>query len=134
MNENNERTHWQQWYHRTLHRMAVQYEIERNVQVVGRRRKFLYMSNIYESMKNKKCSKKLCWETFDARNQLTYCQYPQFRLITGLSYLSKKCPNTEFILVHIFPHSDQKKLRIWTLFKQCLLSNPSLIISIAVNY
>ena len=40
--------------------MAVQYEIERNVQVVGRRRKFLYMSNIYESMKNKKYSKKLC--------------------------------------------------------------------------
>ena len=36
--------------------------------------------------------------------------------------LPEKCPNTEFFLVRIFPHSDQKKLRIWTLFTQCLLS------------
>ena len=53
--------------------------------------------------------------------------------------LCEKCPNTEFFLVHIFPHSDrirrdtlylsvsvrirektdQKKLRIWTLFTKC---------------
>ena len=40
--------------------------------------------------------------------------------------LHEKCPNTEFFLVRIFPHSDwirenmdQKKLRIWTLFTQC---------------
>ena len=34
----------------------------------------------------------------------------------------EKCPNAEFFLVRIFPHLDQKKLRIWTLFTQCLLS------------
>ena len=27
--------------------------------------------------------------------------------------LHEKCPNTEFLLVRIFPHLDQKKLRIW---------------------
>ena len=27
----------------------------------------------------------------------------------------EKCPNTQFFLVRLFPHSDQKKLRIWTL-------------------
>ena len=39
--------------------------------------------------------------------------------------LRKKCPNKEFFLVRIFPYSvrmwentDQKKLRIWTLFTQ----------------
>ena len=57
--------------------------------------------------------------------------------------LREKCPNTEFFLVRIFPHSgwirrdsysdltrkntDQKKLRIWTLFTQwiapCLYSD-----------
>ena len=31
-----------------------------------------------------------------------------------------KCPNAKFLLVRIYPHSDQKKLRIWTLFTQCL--------------
>ena len=54
--------------------------------------------------------------------------------------LREKCPNTEFFLVRIFPHSDriwrdtsifpysvrmrentdQKKLRNWTLFTQCM--------------
>ena len=33
--------------------------------------------------------------------------------------LHERCPNTEFFLVRIFPPSDQKKLRIWTLFTQC---------------
>ena len=32
-----------------------------------------------------------------------------------------KCPNTEFFLVRIFLCSDQKKLRIWTFFTQCLI-------------
>ena len=39
--------------------------------------------------------------------------------------LCEMCPNTEFFLVHIIPYSvrmqentDQKKLRIWTLFTQ----------------
>ena len=32
--------------------------------------------------------------------------------------LREKCPKTEFFLVRIFPYSDQKKLRIWTLFMQ----------------
>ena len=49
--------------------------------------------------------------------------------------MREKCPNTEFVLVHIFLYSvqiqekmDQKKLRIWTLFKQCM--EMSLAISI----
>ena len=33
--------------------------------------------------------------------------------------LREKCPNTEFFLIGIFLYSDQKKLRIWTLFTQC---------------
>ena len=33
--------------------------------------------------------------------------------------LREKCPNKEFFLVRNFPHSDQKKLRIWTLSTQC---------------
>ena len=33
--------------------------------------------------------------------------------------LREKFPNTEFFLVRIFLYSDQKKLRIWTLFTQC---------------
>ena len=56
-----------------------------------------------------------------------------------IATLCEKCPNTEFFLVHIFPHSDcilrdskyfsvfspngenadHKKLRIWTHFTQC---------------
>ena len=42
-----------------------------------------------------------------------------------LETLREKCPNTEFFLVRIFPYLDwirentnQKKLRIWTLFTQ----------------
>ena len=44
------------------------------------------------------------------------------------SSLRKKCPNTEFFLVRIFPQSvqarentDQKKLHIWSSFVQCIL-------------
>ena len=43
--------------------------------------------------------------------------------------LHEKCPKTEFFLVRIFLYSvliqentDQKKLRLWTLFTQCWLS------------
>ena len=36
-----------------------------------------------------------------------------------LNAFRKKCLNTEFFLVCIFPHADQKKLRIWILFTQC---------------
>ena len=44
-------------------------------------------------------------------------------LQTSMSHpLREKCPNTEFLLIRIFPHSvrlqenmDQKKFRIWTL-------------------
>ena len=32
--------------------------------------------------------------------------------------LRKECPNTEVFLVRVFQQSDQKKLRIWTLFTQ----------------
>ena len=35
--------------------------------------------------------------------------------------LREKRPNTEFFLVRIVPRLDQKKLRIWTLFTQCVL-------------
>ena len=30
-----------------------------------------------------------------------------------------KCPNTEFFLIRIFPHSDEKKVCIWSLFIEC---------------
>ena len=40
------------------------------------------------------------------------------RTQTALPTLREKCPNTEFFLVRIFPHMDQNKLRIWTLFTQ----------------
>ena len=37
--------------------------------------------------------------------------------------LRKKCPNTEFFLVRIFLYSDQKKLRIWIIFTECIPDN-----------
>ena len=52
----------------------------------------------------------------------------QEREIVTLS-LCEKFPNMEFFLVHIFPHSvrmqentDQKKLRIWKHFTQCVIT------------
>ena len=33
--------------------------------------------------------------------------------------LREKCPN-QFFLVRIFLYSDQKKLSIWTLFRECI--------------
>ena len=33
--------------------------------------------------------------------------------------LRENCPNTEFFLVRIQENTDQKKVCIWTLFKQC---------------
>ena len=36
--------------------------------------------------------------------------------------LRGKCPNTEFFLVRIQENTDHKKLRIWILFTQCILS------------
>ena len=50
-------------------------------------------------------------------------------MLTSLfsSFSTNRCPNTEFFLVRIFLYSDwiqentdQKQLRIWTLFTQCL--------------
>ena len=45
----------------------------------------------------------------------------------NLLSLREKCPNTELFLVRIFLYSiriqentDQKQLRIWTLFTQCI--------------
>ena len=45
--------------------------------------------------------------------------------------LREKCPNTEFFLVRIRQNTDQKKLRIWTLFTQRVIVNtePTLRIS-----
>ena len=34
--------------------------------------------------------------------------------------LSQKCPNTELFLVQMRENTEQKKLRIWTLFTQCI--------------
>ena len=50
---------------------------------------------------------------------MTFCYYQG--LIVKAT-LREKCPNTEFLLVRIFLYSDQKKLRIWTLFTQCQCS------------
>ena len=38
--------------------------------------------------------------------------------ITNKGTLREKCPNTEVFLVRIQEITDQKKLRIWTLFTQ----------------
>ena len=50
----------------------------------------------------------------------------QIHLIFDLTTLHEKCPNTELLLIRIFLYSvqiqentDQKLLRIWTLFMQC---------------
>ena len=41
------------------------------------------------------------------------------KLSNDIQILREKCPNTEFFLVCIFlENTDQKKLRIWTLFTQ----------------
>ena len=54
-----------------------------------------------------------------------FCNIPVleslFNTVANLLACSFKYPSTEFFLVLIFPHSDQKKLRIWILFTQCLL-------------
>ena len=41
--------------------------------------------------------------------------------------LREKCPNTEFFLVRIQENTDQKKLRIWTLFMQYKLVNLQMV-------
>ena len=48
--------------------------------------------------------------------------------------LREKCPNTEFVLVRIFLYSvriqentDQKKIRIWTLFVLCFFAKWSIL-------
>ena len=60
----------------------------------------------------------------------------------GLITLREKCLNTEFFLVRKSPFSvriqentDQKKLRIWTLFTQCnlLATMGQLPVNAAVN-
>ena len=64
------------------------------------------------------------------------CSTREDLFLLVIDTLRKKCPNTEFFLVLIFPYSDwirrdspysvrirenknRKKLRIWTLFTQC---------------
>ena len=68
--------------------------------------------------------------------------YMQFHLLVTIFHYMSQClnPNTDFFLVRIFMHSDwiqsispysvrmrentdQKKLRIWTLFTQCLFNH-----------
>ena len=54
--------------------------------------------------------------------------------------LPEKCPNTEVFLVHIFLYSvqiqentDQKRLRIWTLFTQCQFSVTAILLRFSNN-
>ena len=66
-------------------------------------------------------------------HKFTCKEYSEIKAVISLILkltLREKCPNTEFFLVRIFPHSDwirenmdQKKLRIWTLFTQCNIKN-----------
>ena len=74
-------------------------------------------------------------------NVLIFLTVYELKLFLFCSSLREKCPNTEFFLVRIFPDSDEygeivflrikpgcgkirtrKKLRISTLFAQCLFS------------
>ena len=52
-----------------------------------------------------------------------FCPLNLYSSNNRLQSLREKCPNTEFFLVPIFLHWDQKKLSIWTLFTQrmCIL-------------
>ena len=46
-----------------------------------------------------------------------------FGLIICNASLRKKCPNTElFLVLKNTENTDQKNLRIWTLFTQCMLN------------
>ena len=60
-----------------------------------------------------------------SQSSLAKCLITSLSKVYSVTYsLGKKCPNTEFFLVRIFPYSfrntDQKKLRIWTHFMQWL--------------
>ena len=84
------------------------------------------------------CSKKgnlFAFSTHGGKSQCTQAELMQVRVeVRNLSFrnknvvfsLNEKCQNTDFFLVCIFTYSvrkrentDQKKLRIWTLFTQC---------------
>ena len=64
-------------------------------------------------------------QTFTLNIFLQACFYTQelikslllLLLLVSLA-LGEKCPNTKFFLVRIQENTDQKKLRIWTLFTQ----------------
>ena len=53
-----------------------------------------------------------CWE------KLNHKYICSFHLVNRS--LHEKCPNTEFFLVRIQENTDQKKLRVWTLFTHWL--------------
>ena len=78
--------------------------------------------------------------------------YMQFHLLVTIFHYMSQClnPNTDFFLVRIFMHSDwiqsisphsvrmrentdQKKLHIWTLFKQCVF-NQFIIFSLFISF
>ena len=44
----------------------------------------------------------------------------KYKKVKQISSLREKCPSTEFFLVQIQENTDQKKLRIWALFTQCM--------------
>ena len=57
---------------------------------------------------------------------ILHCKSTAAKLKQHIKTLREKYPNTKFFLVRIFLYSvriqgntDQKKLRIWTLFTQC---------------
>ena len=60
--------------------------------------------------------------------KLNFKQITSFSIYSRKMSVHDKCPYTEFFLVHIFPYSvwirenrDQKKLRIWAFFRQCVV-------------
>ena len=60
------------------------------------------------------------WTDVLSSNYIVYINSPSraSSVIEDSHTLREKCLNTEFFLVRIFRHSDQKKLHIWTLFTQ----------------
>ena len=69
--------------------------------------------------------RKFCGVSITTEIQLIFKQPPLPTILPFRCTLRGKCPNTEFFLVRIFLHSvriqentDQKQLRIWTVFTQ----------------
>ena len=88
----------------------------------------LFQSELFEHILKPKCNT-LPWGW--SKKTLDFWHWLGFLIIRQWT-LREKCPNTEFFLVCIFLYSvriqentDQKRLRIWTLFTQCDVYNSS---------